>query len=205
MSKILYFFSFLLPWLFLAVGLVCLALSWRSLEQSATSLECFCPSCETMAFEAAGATKLGLIKVDIQGAVKKPGVYEMQIGQRVADLVAAAGGFNDEADRTYAVKTLNLAKELKNQDKVYVPFFEENASQAESKVGESVPLVSNEASALISINQASASQLQELSGIGEAKSQAIIDNRPYSSLEELVSKKIISENLFNNLKEQLSL
>jgi competence protein ComEA len=205
-SKILRFFSFLLPWVFLIGGLICLALSWQSLEQSAASLECFCPSCQATEVEAAGVASLGLIKVDIQGAVKKPGLYELQTGQRLADLVAAAGGFIDETDRLFAVKTLNLAKELKNQDKIYIPFFEESVVKPQGESSEVEPgTVSQSSSGLISINQATTSQLQGLTGIGEVKSQAIIDNRPYTSLDELVSKKILSENLLNSLREQLSL
>lgn len=156
--------------------------------------------------ETAGVASLGLIKVDIQGAVKQPGLYQLQTGQRLADLVAMAGGFSDGVDRAYAIKTLNLAKELKNQDKVYIPFFEEIVTESRGDAGGAAAGTTTEsASNLISINQATASQLQGLTGIGEVKSQAIIDNRPYTSLDELVSKKVLSENLLNSLREQLGL
>lgn len=193
----------------LLAGLILLGLSWSSLQSGVASLECFCPSCPETAVAQAGVASLGMIKLDIQGAVKKPGVYELQVGQRLADLVAAAGGFSDQADRLYVVKTLNLAKELKNQDKIYIPFFEETAAASNNtaipQVGSSSSGEGVADSGLISVNTATAAQLQSLSGIGEVKSQAIIANRPYASLDELVTKKVISENLFNSLAEQISL
>lgn len=171
---------------------------------SSQTLECFCPSCSEMAFPNKGAESLGLIRVDIAGAVKKPGIYQLEIGQRVADLVASASGFTKDADQAYVAKTLNLATELKNQDKIYIPFQSEgeNASKSASLVPSSSS-VSN--SNLISINQASSTQLQGLSGVGEVKAQSIIDNRPYSNLEELVSKGVLSEKLLADLKAQISL
>lgn len=57
----------------------------------------------------------------------------------------------------------------------------------------------------ISVNTATAKQLMELSGIGEARSAAIIANRPYDSLEEVVSKGALTQKLFDDLKDQLRL
>lgn len=176
----------------------------RSLVASSQTLECFCPSCGETAFSNKGVESLGAIRVDIAGAVKKPGIYQLEIGQRVADLLASASGFAKDADQAYVAKTLNLASELKNQDKIYIPFLSE--SQVSSNSSSVLPSSSsNSDSTLISVNQASSTQLQSLAGIGEVKAQAIIDNRPYSNLEELVSKGVLSENLLADLKTQISL
>lgn len=193
----------------IVLGLIFLSLSFESLLKSASTLECFCPSCEETALQQ-NFSDLGHIKVDIQGAVNKPGVYEVLIGQRIAEVVDLAGGFSDKADKDQIVKTINLSKEIKDQDKIYIPFFEENQireiCQAEEQKEENENSSGEEGNGkLISINNASSTQLQSLSGIGEVKSKAIIDNRPYVSLEELVSKKVFSENLLNSLKEQISL
>jgi competence protein ComEA len=117
--------------------------------------------------------------------------------------VASAGGFLKTADQSFVAKNLNLATELQDQDKVYIPFVGENDAVSTTQgVGQS----SNpNSSSSISINQADAATLQTLSGIGEAKSKSIIEARPYSSLQELVDKKILSESLFADLKEQLSI
>lgn len=214
MTKALVFLSYLFPSIALVVGLVILIQAWQQLQGLVGGLECFCPSCEQTAVVEAGVATLGLIKVDIQGAVKQPGVYELRLGQRLADLVLAAGGFSTAADQEQVIKHLNLAKELKNQDKIYIPFMIEQeqaaGGSASSDTGTAGGLsaaggASGTASSLISVNQASQKELQSLSGIGEVKSQAIIDNRPYANLEELVEKKILSENLFTSLRELITL
>ena len=58
---------------------------------------------------------------------------------------------------------------------------------------------------LMSINNADLKSLITLPGIGEARAQAIIDARPYTKLDELVSRKIISQTVFNNIKELIGL
>lgn len=207
MPKTLVFLSIFIPSLLIVIGLVIAGIAVRSLLASSQTLECFCPSCPETAFAQKGAASLGFISVDIQGAVKKPGIYQLETGQRVADLLASASGFAKDADRAYVAKTLNLATELKNQDKIYIPFLEENQSLANqtSQASGSTATSSQNNSNLISINQADSTKLQSLSGIGEVKAKAIIDNRPYISLEELVSKGVLSEGLLADLRTQLSL
>jgi DNA uptake protein ComE-like DNA-binding protein len=119
---------------------------------------------------------------------KKPG---LSIGnwQRIADLVASASGFTQDADPLYLAKNLNLATELKDQDKVYIPFLAEKNDESEDAANQQEDSSSTNKS-LISINQASLNELQTLSGIGVVKAQAIVDQRPYSNLDELVSKKV---------------
>ena len=177
----------------------------RALFDSSETLQCFCPSCPATAFTQKGAMSLGLVKVDIQGAVKKPGIYQLEIGQRLADLVASASGFLEDADRAYIAKNLNLATELKDQAKIYIPFEGENESESSTNSADKDQAAGSIPTGLISINQADSQTLQSLSGIGEAKAEAIIENRPYSALDELVSKKVISENLFNSIKASISL
>ena len=60
------------------------------------------------------------------------------------------------------------------------------------------------ASGLIDINAASESELDTLSGIGPVTAGKIIDNRPYGSLEELVSKKAVSSSVFEKIKDHIS-
>lgn len=204
-AKILGFFSIFIPILLIIVGIVLASLAIKKLIAESETLQCFCPSCPQTAFAEKGINNLGFIKVDIQGAVKKPGIYQLETGQRIADLVASASGFVTEADAFYIAKTLNLATELKDQDKIYIPFLEENQSRDGESSSSDTETSSQLESDLISINQANLDTLQTLSGIGAVKAQAIIDNRPYSNLNDLLSKKVLSENLLNNLRAQLSL
>ncbi len=203
-SKFLAFISVFLPVLLMILGLVIAGIALKKLMASSETLQCFCPSCPETAFAEKGAASLGLIKVDIQGAVKKPGIYQLELGQRLADLIASASGFTKDADSVFISKSLNLATELKDQEKVYIPFLVEKNNDSGTASGNDATQVA-ESTDLISINQASLATLQTLSGIGAVKAQAIIDNRPYSTLDDLVTKKVISENLLNNLRAQLSL
>ncbi|GIW62058.1 MAG: ComE operon protein 1 [Patescibacteria group bacterium] len=146
--------------------------------------------------------------VDIQGAVKNPGVYELSKGDRVSDALKKAGGLVDEADDLRIAKTINLAALLNDGMKLYFPFEGEDVmgdtSFKESFKGVDVDS-SSYAQGFISINNATESELDKLPGIGQITAKKIIDNRPYSAIEELITKKVISEKLFEKIKNQLSL
>lgn len=171
--------------------------AFSSLIESTETMACYCPSCEEMDFTNKGAKSLGLIKVDLAGAVKKPGVYQLEIGQRVADLVEKAEGFTDDVSKDFLAKELNLASELENAAKIYIPFEGEFAAGIQGAVAEG--------SSKISINTASSEELETLSGIGEKRAEDLINNRPYSQLTELVDKNVFSQSLFESLENELSL
>ena len=126
------------------------------------------PSDSGVTVIAPSPTQAGPIQAYITGAVVSPGVYTLQPGSRVNDLVQAAGGALPDAD----MASVNLAKRVSDEDQVYV-----------SSVGEAPPTTVAEApptalrSDLIDINQASAEQLMALPGIGEVRSKAIVDYR----------------------------
>ena len=58
-------------------------------------------------------------------------------------------------------------------------------------------------SARIDINSASKADLMVLPGIGEAEAQKIIASRPFKRKDELVSRKIIADGIYDNIKDQL--
>ena len=53
------------------------------------------------------------------------------------------------------------------------------------------------------INTASEKDLATLKGIGDVRAKAIVKGRPYKGKNELVDKKIIPENVYNDIKEQI--
>ncbi|MEA2650559.1 MAG: competence protein ComEA, partial [Chloroflexota bacterium] len=67
----------------------------------------------------AGAT--GTIVVDIQGAVVEPGVRQLPAGSRIADAIAAAGGYASDADLGASAATINLAQALGDGEQIRVP------------------------------------------------------------------------------------
>lgn len=115
--------------------------------------------------------------VDVAGAVRRPGLYHLATGTRIADAVAAAGGANAKAD----IALVNLAAPLADGEQVLVPA----RGEAGAAAGGGAP----SPTAPIDLNTASADQLDALPGVGPATAQKIIDYRqahgPFRSLDEL--------------------
>lgn len=138
------------------------------------------------------------IFVDFEGAVQNPGVYELASDARINDLLIRAGGLSAEADREWVEKNINLAQKLSDGAKLFIPKLGELES-ASQVAGASASVVKQ-----ININTASAAQLDSLWGIGEARATAIIDNRPYQTIEELKTKAKIPSNVYERIKEQVT-
>lgn len=138
------------------------------------------------------------VVVDVAGAVEKPGVYKLPSGSRIGDVLVLAGGLSSNADREWVAKTVNLAKEIKDEEKIYIPsvLYKDDPSQMQSK-GSSLGNKTN-------INTASVGELDKLAGIGEVRAQAIIAGRPYGSTEELVSRAGIPQSVYEKIKDQIS-
>ncbi len=59
------------------------------------------------------------------------------------------------------------------------------------------------AAALVDINSASAADLDKLPGIGPSRAAAIIKGRPYKGKDDLVSKKILPQGVYNGIKNKI--
>ncbi len=138
-----------------------------------------------------------MLVIDVSGAVARPGVYTLPMGSRVIDAITIAGGITNDADVEAMAVTINQASILSDGAKVYIPVQGKTTQQ-----GTVSQVLSNKT---ISVNTASADELDTLSGIGPATAKKIIDNRPYTSLEDLVTKKAMGQSLFDKLKNQLTL
>lgn len=156
------------------------------------------PEIEIISSEEEGET----IWVDLAGAVIQPGVYELPSGSRLKDLLARAGGLSAGADREWISQNLNLAQKLTDATKVYIPNQSETDVQDYGEQTGSGQIAG--VATKININTASASKLDSLWGIGEVRAKAIIDNRPYSSIDELLTKKIIPSNVFERIKDEIA-
>lgn len=153
-------------------------------------------------------TSRGVV-VDVAGAVVKPGVYTLSIGSRVDDALTAAGGLTKNADTAYVTKILNRAAKVTDGGKIYVPKVGEDETSyivgSNIQRGDTSHNLSGSANGLVSINRASQSELESLSGIGPATATKIISGRPYQTINEVVTKKAMSQSLFDKLKNQLTL
>ncbi len=119
------------------------------------------------------------LQVYVTGAVKDPGVYTLEDGDRLGQLVEVAGGATDDAD----LEAINLAALLRDEDHWHIP-----------RIGEAPKVTAARAANLlgkIDVNSASSVQLEELPGIGEVKARSIIQyreiNGPFASVDELLA------------------
>ncbi len=139
-----------------------------------------------------------IILVDIKGAVKKPGVYELPVNARLHDLVNVAGGLTDDAED----RQVNMAIVLADQQLVYIPRKGETVEQTNLP-----PQVGNESK--VNINTASAEELQTLTGIGEKKAQAIIDYRTqngnFQSIDQLTEVDGFGEKTVEKLRDSITI
>jgi competence protein ComEA len=136
------------------------------------------------------------IVVHVAGAVLRPGLVELQLGSRIADAVAGAGGAVTGAD----LDRINLAQPLADADRIYVPLIDEVVAL---ELGGSDLGV--EAGGPLDLNRATAVELDELPGVGPATAAAIIgyreDNGDFTSISELESVAGIGPAKLEQLRE----
>ena len=146
----------------------------------------------------------GKIFVDIKGAVKNEGVYELSNGSRVTDLVKKAGGFTDDADQ----KSVNLAEKLADEAVVYVARIGEDVTPATTPSQAKNGTQEGASSDKINLNTATLEQLQTISGIGAKRAQDIIDYREanggFSSVDDLKNVSGIGEKTLEKLKAEVT-
>lgn len=150
-------------------------------------------------------TSVRTVVIDIAGGVVYPGVYTLPKGSRIDDAITAAGGFSENADRPAVEKSVNRAAELVDSAKVYIPVVSVSELQNNTP-GLNHPVVAIPApEGRIPINSASQALLEELDGVGPATAKKIIAGRPFTTLDELVARKIISASVFEKIKEEITL
>ena len=159
--------------------------------------------------------------VDIKGAVKKPGVYEINKGSIVNDVIKMAGGLKSSASTKY----INLSYELKNHDVINIYTINElkkdvvktecvcpeieisscdnssiisSSGEVKQDSDKSEESISNK----VNINTATKEELLTLNGIGESKALAIIEYRnsnKFNAIEDLMNVSGIGESLYNKV------
>ena len=142
------------------------------------------------------------IYVDIKGNVLNPGVYKLEEGTRLFQLVELSGGLDVDSDTSL----INLSSILTDQQVIYIP-----------KVGEIIPdeyteLIDDNTTDKddkININTAEKNELTELPGIGEVTAQSIIDyrneNGDFKTIEDIMNVVGIGESTFENIKDFITI
>lgn len=160
---------------------------------------------------------------DIKGSVKKPGVYEFTLGDKIIDAINKAGGLTKNA----TTNNLNLSKRLTNEMVIYVFSKNEltttkalepvsNASECKCETIEINNCVdknttnesTNNETSKININTDNKERLMTISGIGSSKADAIIEYRTkngnFKTTEDIMNVSGISKTIYDKIKDTIT-
>ena len=153
--------------------------------------------------EEAASDRPKEIVVDIKGEVNAPGVYQMEEGSRIIDVIDKAGGLLDEAETT----AVNFAQILSDQMVIYVPKEGEELPKDALTTEEQTDDAETETT-LVDINKAEKEALMTLNGIGNSKAENILsyreENGLFETIEEIKNVSGIGEATFENLKDSIT-
>ena len=193
------------------------------------------PSVKKLSLTKEQSEKTSTVFVDVKVAVNAPGVYELDDGRRVIDAINLAGGLRDNADTI----NINLSKKLTDEMYIVIYTKEEiynykksNEESNEVKCASFeciCPDVNNNAcitnnsnneqkedknenqaiNGKVSINTATKEELMTLTGIGEAKADAIInyrnENGSFKQIEDIKNVSGIGDSVFEKIKDNIIL
>jgi competence protein ComEA len=154
-------------------ALVVLAIGVRFMQGQARSAATPAAPARAAAAPASGAVRIearpaGVALVHVAGAVHSPGVYRLREGERIQDAVRRAGGPRTGAD----LNAINLAAKVADGQQVVVP---RRGAAGASAVGTGA--ADGAAQPPVSLNTATAEQLDTLDGVGPATASKILDWR----------------------------
>ena len=154
---------------------------------------------EVVAPELTMVESVAQVTVDVAGAVTKPGVYSLPINSRVIDAIKAAGDTVKGAD----VSDINLARIIKDGEQVYIYPPQKGSSAARVSPQRAKAKVTGP----ISLNRASAKELETLDGIGPVLAARIVAyrkiNGPFLTVEDLLKVSGIGTAKYGQFKEKL--
>lgn len=153
-------------------------------------------------------TESEFLTVDVKGAVKNPGIYQLKKTSRINDAIQKAGGLTTDADS----KSVNLAQKLTDEAVVYVATMGENAASVSSNTGQSSTSGTSEVASQkgnkVNLNTANLSELQTVSGIGQKRAQDILDyreaNGKFNSVDDLKNVSGVGAKTLEKLKEYVT-
>lgn len=145
--------------------------------------------------------------VDISGAVKAPGVYEVNSQTRLYEVIEKAGGLTEDAN----IDSINRAAFVEDGQKITIPGKDNAAADngsSSASMESSAASAASPGSKLININTASKDELKQLNGVGDAIAERIIEYRsstPFKSIEDIMSVKGIGSATFDKMKSQITI
>ena len=142
------------------------------------------------------------IYVDIGGAVKKPGVYQVSDDTRLFQVIEMAGGLTEYADADH----VNRASFVEDGQKIIIPVkgseYASGSNPESEYAGSTAPV-----DGLININTASADELKTLTGVGDVTAEKIIEYRSkkaFKSKEDIMSGDGIGSKTNEKIKDRIT-
>lgn len=160
------------------------------------------------------------IVFDISGEVINPGVYKLESGARINEALAKAGGLNANADREWVAININKAELVRDGMKIIIPsksqetknLLDRQAGNIQVNLNTQVPTnkqIPGTTTGLISLNNATAEELDKLPGIGPAIAGRIIDYRDnnggFKNVEEIKLVSGIGDKMWEKIKDLVGL
>ena len=144
------------------------------------------------------------MKVHISGEINNEGLYTINDGDRLDDLIQKAGGLTEKANS----KDLNLAMKLEDEMKIYIPSIYEESSSNEN---DTISIISSDSKESkldkININKASKEELMTLPNIGDKRADSIIEYRQsnmFENIEDIKNANGIGEKFYQSLKDLIT-
>ena len=144
--------------------------------------------------------------VQVSGAVRSPGVYELPAGSRVFEAIQSAGGMTDDA----AADSVNQAVEVSDGDMIVLctlQEWEQAKSQQTELISGDLSGLQQETDGRININTADVTQLCTIPGIGESRAQSIVtyreQNGAFGAVEDIMKVSGIKDGLFQKIKDKI--
>jgi len=153
------------------------------------------------------------IFVDIGGEVNSPGVYQVEEGTRLFQLVDEAGGLKDTAD-TDSINQAEIVSDgqkiiigSKDPDSIYYTGINDDGKSSGLYTGQSA-VIESENGFIVNINIAESDDLQLIPGVGPSTAQKIIDYREqqgkFKSKEDIKNVSGIGEKTYENMKDYIT-
>lgn len=138
-----------------------------------------------------------IMVVEIKGQVDKPGVYSIDPGSRLNDLLILSGGALPEAN----LRNVNLAMKIADGDSFYIPSKDESEESSET----TVIVGGGEKEGKIDLNKATREELMGVTGIGPATADNILAYRDekgrFSSVDDLINVNRIGEKTLDKIRD----